>query len=195
MNIELDNTEEKIVTATFSIVQKEGFTKATTKKIAAEAGVNEVTIFRKFENKNNLIEITKEYYTQKLIGRLEEIFGFTGDEEIEEYLQNNFVGLLNLQDSEFSVIKVAMEEVREIPDKKLLISKITDTILDRIEAFFKLQIEKGKIRQVDPRVLAVVSFSTTFQSIVLWNVYNLTPSVETQKYAENYLDILFNGIK
>lgn len=195
MNIELDNTEEKIVKATFSIVQKEGFTKATTKKIAAEAGVNEVTIFRKFENKNNLIEITKEYYTQKLIGRLEEIFGFTGDEEIEEYLQNNFVGLLNLQDSEFSVIKVAMEEVREIPDKKLLISKITDTILDKIEAFFKLQIEKGKIRQVDPRVLAVVSFSTTFQSIVLWNVYNLTPSVETQKYAENYLDILFNGIK
>ena len=195
MNIELDDTEEKIVMATFSIVQKEGFAKATTKKIAAEAGFNEVTIFRKFENKNNLIEITKEYYTQKLIGRLEEIFGFTGDEEIEEYLQNNFTGLLNLQDSEFSVIKVAMEDVREIPDKKLLISKITDTILNKIEAFFKLQIEKGRIREVDPRVLAVVSFSTTFQSIVLWNVYNLTPGVEMQKYAENYLDILFNGIK
>ena len=37
-------------------VQKEGVQKATTKKIAAEAGVNEVTIFRKFENKKNLIE-------------------------------------------------------------------------------------------------------------------------------------------
>ena len=49
MNIELDDTEEKIVMATFSIVQKEGFAKATTKKIAAEAGFNEVTIFRKFE--------------------------------------------------------------------------------------------------------------------------------------------------
>lgn len=195
MNIELDNTEEKIVMATFSIVQKEGFPKATTKKIAAEAGVNEVTIFRKFENKNNLIEITKEYYTQKLVDRLEEIFDFTGEESIEEYLQNNFTGLLNLKDSEFSIIKVAMEEVREIPDKKLLISKITDTILNKIEAFFKLQIEKGNIREVDPRVLAVVTFSTTFQSIVLWNVYNMTPSVETQKYAENYLDILFNGIK
>ncbi|MDO5819484.1 MAG: helix-turn-helix domain-containing protein [Methanobrevibacter sp.] len=44
--------------ATFGIHQKEGFTKATTKIIAAEAGVNEVTIFRNFQNKNNLIEIT-----------------------------------------------------------------------------------------------------------------------------------------
>ena len=49
MERELDATEEKIINATFRIFQKEGIDKATTKKIAAEAGVNEVTIFRKFE--------------------------------------------------------------------------------------------------------------------------------------------------
>lgn len=51
MLFERENTEEKIIAATFNIVQKEGVQKATTKKIAAEAGVNEVTIFRKFDNK------------------------------------------------------------------------------------------------------------------------------------------------
>ena len=60
MLFERENTEEKIIRATFNIVQKEGVQKATTKKIAAEAGVNEVTIFRKFENKKNLIESTKD---------------------------------------------------------------------------------------------------------------------------------------
>lgn len=59
---EFNSTDEKIIRATFGILQKEGFAKATTKKIAAEAGVNEVTVFRKFQNKNNLVEITKEYY-------------------------------------------------------------------------------------------------------------------------------------
>ena len=78
MTIELDPTEEKIVSATFNILRKDGMSKATTKKISAEAGVNEVTIFRKFENKKNLINITKEYYADKFIAKLEEIFDFTG---------------------------------------------------------------------------------------------------------------------
>ena len=83
MKIELDNTEEKIVRAAFDIIQKEGLTKATTKRIAAEAGVNEVTVFRKFKNKNNLVEITKAYHFQILIGKLEEIFDFREDEETD----------------------------------------------------------------------------------------------------------------
>ena len=53
-------TDEKIINATFEILQEEGLAKATTKKIAAKAGVNEVTIFRNFKNKKNLIETTKE---------------------------------------------------------------------------------------------------------------------------------------
>ena len=64
-----ENTEEKIIKATFDILQKEGVQKATTKKIAAEAGVNEVTIFRKFENKKNLVEITIDYYMERLLGK------------------------------------------------------------------------------------------------------------------------------
>ncbi|MDO5825750.1 MAG: helix-turn-helix domain-containing protein [Methanosphaera sp.] len=51
MLFETESTEEKIIVATFDILQREGLQKATTKKIAFEAGVNEVTIFRKFKNK------------------------------------------------------------------------------------------------------------------------------------------------
>ena len=71
-----ENTEEKIIKATFDILQKERVQKATTKKIAAEAGVNEVTIFRKFENKKNLVEITIDYYMERLLGKLEECFSY-----------------------------------------------------------------------------------------------------------------------
>ena len=166
MEGEFDSTEEKIINATFDILQKEGFEKTTTKRIAREAGVNEVTIFRKFENKKNLINITKEYYFKKFLKKIEAIFDFTGDETIEEYLNKNFEGLFNMTDQDFSIIKVAMEEVRDIPEKKLLISVITYTMLDKLEEFFKLQIEKGTIRDVDARVLGITCFSVTFQSIV-----------------------------
>ena len=192
---EFNSTDEKIINATFGILQKEGVTKATTKKIAAEAGVNEVTIFRNFQNKNNLIEVTKEFYLEKFLKKLEEIFDFNDDDDIEGYLQSNFVGLLSIPENDFSIVKVAMEEVRDTPGRKQLISRISTTVIDKLEEFFKFQIEKGEIRSVDARVLAGMCFSITFQSVILWNVYDLEPSVETDKYAKNFLDIFYNGIK
>lgn len=181
--------------ATFKILQEEGFAKATTKKIAAEAGVNEVTIFRNFQNKNNLVETTKEYYLQILLKKLEEIFDFNEDDEIEEYLKSNFVGLLACSDKEFSIIKIAMEEVREIPERKQLISRITDTIIFKLNEFFKLQVEKDKIREIDSKVLAVMCFSMTFQSVILWKVYDKNPGIESDHFSNAFLDILYNGIK
>lgn len=195
MSVESGNTEEKIIAATFGLIKREGFDKVTTKKIAAEAGVNEVTIFRKFQNKQNLLDITKDHYMDLFLNKMEEIFSFDEDESIEQYLKDNFFGLLNLSDDEFSVIKVAMEKVGEVSDKKHLISQITDVILDKIEEFFKLKIQKGEIRDTDPRVLSVMCFSVTFQSIVLWKIYDKTPDVESEQYFQEYMNIIFNGIK
>ena len=126
---------------------------------------------------------------------MEEIFDFKEDDEIEEYLHSNFIGILNLSEDDYSIIKLAMEEVRNIPEKKQLISSITDTIISKLEEFFKFQMEKGKIRQVDARVLAGMCFSITFQSVILLKVYDISPSVETNQYANNFLDILYHGIK
>lgn len=195
MDMEFNSTDEKIITATFGILQKEGVVKATTKRIAAEAGVNEVTIFRKFQNKNNLIEVTKEYYVKLFLEKLERIFDYNEDDTIEEYLHNNFMGLLDLSDEDFSIIKVAIEEVRNIPEKKILMSRITTTVIDKLEEFFIFQIDKEVISEVDSRVLAGMCFCITFQSIIIWKIYNKEPSVETTYYAKNFLDILYNGIK
>ena len=196
MDSEFDSTEEKIMQATFTIFRKEGIEKATTKKIAAEAGVNEVTIFRKFENKKNLVEITKKYYSDIFIAEIEEIFDYTGDETIEEYLAKSFVGLNNLPDEDFSIIKVSMEEVSgSVPEKKLLISRINAAILGKLEGFFKLQIEKGNIRDVNPRVVGITCFSIIFQSIVLTRVYDEEDKLDSKEYSDAFLDILYNGIK
>ena len=147
---EFSTTDERIITATFKLLQKEGINKTTTKKIAAKAEVSEITIFRNFKNKDNLIKITKEYYLEKFLAQLEEIFDFNDGDEIDEYLQSNFIGLLNLSDADFSIIKVAMEEVRDIPEKKQLISRITTTVIDKLDKFFQAQIEKVKSDQLIP---------------------------------------------
>ena len=191
---ELSSTDEKIIKATFGILQRDGFAKATTKKIAAEAGVNEVTIFRNFKNKNNLVEITKDYYLQLLISKLEEIFEFEEDDDIEEYLKISFFGILSLSEEDLSIIRVAMEEVREDPEKDILISEITDVILNKLEEFFKIKIEKGIIREVNPKSLAIMCFGMLFQSVILWKIYTQDLEFETHYYADDLINIMFEGI-
>ena len=71
MNIQTESTEDKIISATFRLIRKDGIDKVTTKKIAAEAGVNEVTIFRKFNNKQNLVDITKDHYMELFLNKME----------------------------------------------------------------------------------------------------------------------------
>ena len=192
---EYSGTDEKIIKATFEILQEEGFAKATTKKIATKAGVNEVTIFRNFTNKKNLVDAAKEYYKQILINKLEEIFEFEEDDEIEEYLKISFFGILNLREEDLSILRVAMEEVREDPEKKNLISNITDVVLNKLEEFFKIKMEKGIIREVNPKSVAIMCFGMLFQSVILWKVYNHDLDFETNYYADDLIDLMYDGIK
>ena len=194
MSSQFSDTDKKIINATLNTLQKEGFAGATTKKIAAGAGCNEVTIFRNFDSKKNLIKITKKYYLDILIEKLEEIFDFASDEDIEEFLRISFFGILNLEADDFSIIRVAMEEVRDVDDGEILISKITDVIIDKLEEFFKLQKEKGVIKDINTKSLAVMCYSSLFQSVILWKIYNKSLGFETNDYIDDLLAIFFDGI-
>lgn len=195
MKIEEGSTEEKILKTTFNIVEKEGIEKATTKRIAREAGVNEVTIFRKFNNKQTLINTMKEYYIDSFSEVLEGIFSFNEEDSVEDYFKRIFDGLLNTKEEEFNVVKVALAEVNEESSRGQLISKMSDAVLKKLWEFFSLKIKLGELREVDSNVLAVVCYDIIFHTIILWRIYDKTATFEREQYAEKFYDILFNGIK
>ena len=51
----MDETSQKIIDATMSLIRDKGYVATTTKDIARLAGVNECTLFRKFQNKKDLL--------------------------------------------------------------------------------------------------------------------------------------------
>lgn len=51
----LDDTSQKIVDAAMALIRDKGYVATTTKEIARLAGVNECTLFRKFENKKDIV--------------------------------------------------------------------------------------------------------------------------------------------
>ncbi len=194
---EKENTEEKIMKAAFDILQRDGLAKTTTKKIAAEAGVNEVTLFRKFENKKNLINVTKEFYLKKFTDKLEENFDYTEEENIEEYLNKTFLvlGMLELEEEDAKIVRVALGEVRENPENKLLISEIVEPVFRKLEGFFELQKEKGEIRDINVKAISLLCYSILFQSILIYQIHHDNPNFKQEFTGEDILDIIYNGIK
>ena len=88
-----------------------------------------------------------------------------------------------------------MEEVRADPEKKILISNITDVVLNKLEEFFKIKMEKGIIREVNPKSVAIMCFGMLFQSVILWKVYNHDLDFKTNHYADDLIDLMYDGIK
>ena len=57
-----NETSKKIMKVALKLFSEQGYYPTTTKQIAEEAGVNELTIFRHFGSKSNLFQVTTEYY-------------------------------------------------------------------------------------------------------------------------------------
>ncbi len=55
MEVKMDGTSQKIIDATMSLIRDKGYVATTTKDIARLAGVNECTLFRKFESKKDIV--------------------------------------------------------------------------------------------------------------------------------------------
>ena len=195
MEVKSGSIEERIINASFQILQKEGKSKTTTKKIAEYANVSEVTLFRKFKNKEKLLKVAKEYYCNTLIEKLDKIFEYTPEIAVDEYLINSFYNLVNLTEQELNIIKVGLEEVREISQENNLFLKIAESILEKLSEFFTLKMKRKEIRNVNPDILALNIFSILFESIILWKVYGKTPQYDIDKYINDFLDITLNGIK
>lgn len=190
------STNEKIMKATYKLLQTEGAEKTTTKKIAAEAGVNEVTIFRNFENKQKLIEATKEFYINSLIEKLNEYFEYDEEESVEVYLDRIYLTFAELPDEDFGIIRIAMVETKETSEKKLLILRIINAEIDQLAGFFEIKMEKGEIRDdVNPRFMAINTLGALFQTVVLSRLYDAPDSLQKQEYAKFFFDIFFNGVK
>lgn len=61
-----DETKQKIMDAALKVFAKEGYKSATTRSIAHESGFSEITLFRKFETKENLFKESMSLNHKKL---------------------------------------------------------------------------------------------------------------------------------
>ena len=61
-------TKDKLLDGTLSLIDKKPFHQISTKEIAEESGVAEVTLFRHFTNKESLLDILTDKFFKMIVG-------------------------------------------------------------------------------------------------------------------------------
>lgn len=80
------------------------------------------------------------------------------------------------------------------PEEEKMFSKFSDEVLKNLTNIFQEQIDKGKIRKINPSAAALTVFSVIVEGIIFWKFESKVSNDDTNKYLDDFLDIFINGI-
>lgn len=189
----LDDTHNKILNAAMTLVMEKGYSATTTKEIAKRAGVNECTIFRKFNGKKEIITAAMALPEWNPCLR-EEDFSYTG-ELISDlcsfagvYLRKVTPGMvkISLGLRSLDLYEVTKDGIREIPE----------TFKRVLARYFTEMRQQKKINTDDVESLAVAFLSLNFGFVFFKASFGdeLT-ELQTEEYIESSVRHFVNGIR
>ncbi len=108
-------TDEKILDAALAVLATEGYAGATTKKIAEGAGINEVTLFRKFKSKENLLKEAKKLSLKRSLENMEKTFRSIEGDDFEASVNTLGKHLSDSVDKRTNMIMTAIGDQQRLP--------------------------------------------------------------------------------
>lgn len=189
----MDNlTSEKILQASMKLFQEKGYKKTTTKLIAAEAGVNEVTIFRLFGKKKVIIEEiiqTKLGHTDPLYT----YFKYNATYNLSADLFEASMLYYNAMSKNLPLMISLLDELGS--EFELLFSKLPSRVNQSYKSYFDVMYNKGLIRISDTNFLSY-SFSTLVVGLALSKVLTNESiiDVSVEEFIKRNVEIFAKGI-
>lgn len=181
--------DQSILEAAMKIFVKEGYDGTTTKSIAVEAGVNEVTLFRKFKSKENILRSVITYNCESALDILDSIF-LNRKEETDLYTTLNQLAhsLISFMNERINLMILLLGEGRRKPVVAQIISHIPNEMIKQLAKFFDDVIKHRKMMKIDPHLAAL-----TFLSFIVYNTL-MKGILETEKAVDTFVDIFVKGI-
>ena len=198
---QLTPKQKKIIEAAIHLFSEKGYDNSTTSDIAKEAGVAEVTIFRNFKSKSNLLhQILAPLIIQiasPLI--LKDVIKQFNDKENDSHkiLTEVFKDRLSLIEKNEKVVQVMLKEAlnhQEIRDS--IIKNITIPAKKETSQFVKTRKENGEFRDVNEEAVVDLLFYTIFGYVISHHIFKLTPFTEEKdEMIETIVNLLLEGLK
>ncbi|MGN1097318.1 MAG: TetR/AcrR family transcriptional regulator [Clostridia bacterium] len=190
----MDDTSQKIIDATMALIRDKGYVATTTKDIARAAGVNECTLFRKFENKKDIVlqGVAQEKWRANITPDIFENVTW----ELRHDLEMFMTAYMERMTPDFVNLSIGLRAPQLYGDTSELIMKVPQTFLSFLTDYFKKMEEKGKLPPLDFECLALTIFSSTFGYTFLKASFEekLTP-VEQADYIKKSVELFCGGIQ
>lgn len=155
------STRDKILAAGLKLFSGKGFLATTTRELAEEANIAEVTLFRHFASKEKLFE--KVIETFSIIPDIEELLPQLRTLPFEKGLTLLAESLLDGLTARKNWIVLMHGEVRRNPDRLLKVyHSFLDRILDDIAQYFREQQAMGAMGDLDPELAARAFYGMIF---------------------------------
>ena len=189
----MDETSQKIIDAAMALVRDKGYVATTTKEIAKAAGVNECTLFRKFESKKDIV-IQGANQTGWRADIAPEIFEKI-TWELETDLEMFMRAYMDRMTPDFVNLSIGLRAPQLYEETRQLIMKVPQTFLEAFTDYLKQMGARGKIPRKDFKALAMTVFSATFGYTFLSASFGkeLT-EVEKDEYIRNSVQMFAKGI-
>jgi len=156
-----NTTKQRLLDATLKLISEKGYLGSTTREIAQEAGVTELTLFRHFGTKEKLFEALLRTHTflPRLKELLPELEGLSYGDSLR-LIASRF--LLSLKERK-SLVKIMYSEGTIYPEKiKKLYNKFADDLRLTLASYFRGLQKKGLLRTVSPELAAQLFLGMLF---------------------------------
>jgi len=198
----MEDTEQRILDAALRVFASEGYTGATTRRIAEEANVAEVTLFRKFKSKENLL---KEVLinNRTVFSSLDDLFrSFQKEKDVDLETELRILGK-NIakamrdkkKDSKRRMFMFMLfEEGRRKPEVAEALLSFLKMNIKPLSEYFELQIQNGKMRTINSRSAAITFVSYFVYTTLLREVFGDSFLGDNDEEIERFIDIFTKGI-
>lgn len=190
----LDETSQKIIDAAMTLVRDKGYVATTTKEIARVAGVNECTLFRKFESKKDIViqGANQAEWRANIIPEIFENVTWELETDLEMFMR----AYMDRMTPDFVNLSIGLRAPQLYEETKQLIMKVPQTFLEKFISYLNQMCEKGKLPKKDFNSSAMMVLSATFGYTFLQASFGkeLT-DVEKDEYIKNSVRMLVKGLK
>ena len=189
----MDDTSQKIIDATMTLIRDKGYVATTTKDIAHLAGVNECTLFRKFKNKKDIVlnGVAQEKWRANITPELFQNVVWELGPDLEMFM----TAYMDRITPDFVNLSIGLRAPQLYDETAPLIMKVPQAFISSLIEYFEKMEQLGKISHMDYESLAMTIFSSTFGYTFLKSSFHqeLT-SLDREQFIKNSVAVFLNGI-
>ena len=189
-----EHTKERLLEAAAQTFSREGIQGATTRQIAREAGVNEVTLFRHFKSKEQLLGAVVERALASEIALMNEHSSWKENlrESMEKYARHYYSHLQKKQ----AFARAFIAEGQVLPESmQTMIANVIRPVRERLIGILADAQKAGVIRPDVNVECALDAFKNTLYAGMLRQGAYLPRSYSTEAYIDTVVDIFVRGIE